>query len=44
MAGVKRSQFTEAMKRDSYKWFWEKYPEMPPTYESLFEVVQSDAA
>ena len=44
MAGVKRSQFTEAMKKDSYEYFWESYPEVPPVYESIFEVVQSDAA
>ena len=44
MAGVHRSQFTESMKKDAYKYFWEAYPEMPPVYEELFEIVPSDAA
>ena len=44
MAGVHRSSFTEAMKRDLYGYFWEAYPEVPPMYEQLFDVVQSDAA
>lgn len=26
------------------RYFWESYPEIPPKYESIFEVVQSDAA
>lgn len=44
MAGVKRSQFTEAMKKDSYGYYWESYPEVPPKYSLIFEVVPSDAA
>ena len=44
MAGVKRSQFTENMKKDSYKYFWENYDMTPPKYEELFDVVSSDAA
>jgi phage major head subunit gpT-like protein len=27
-----------------YGYFWEAYPEVPPMYEQLFDVVQSDAA
>ena len=41
---VLRNQFTEAMKKDAYKYFWEAYPTKPPVYEDLFDVVQSDAA
>ena len=44
MAGVKRSQLTEQYKQDSYKYFWEAYPEMPPKYALIFEVVPSNAA
>jgi len=44
MAGVMRSQFTEAMKKDMYSYFWEAYPEIPPVYEDIFEIVPSDAA
>ncbi len=44
MAGVHRNEFTEAMKKDAYKYFWEKYDDTPPKHEELFEVVQSDAA
>ena len=44
MAGVHRSQFTELMKRNLYDWFWESYPEVPPRYEDIFEVVESDSA
>lgn len=44
MAGVHRSQFTEAMKKDMYAYFWEKYDDTPPVHQELFEVVSSDAA
>jgi len=44
MAGVRRSEFTEAMKKDSYKYFWEAYPLTAPKWEELFDVVKSDAA
>ena len=44
MAGVLRNQFTEAMKQDLYGYFWEAYPDKPPKYESIFEVVNSEAA
>ena len=44
MAGVMRNQFTEAMKKDLYRYFWEKYDETPPVYDMLFDVVTSDAA
>jgi len=32
------------MKKDAYVWFWEKYEEVPPKHEQLFDVVPSDAA
>lgn len=44
MAGVHRSQFTEAMKKDMYKYFWESYDEVAPVYSEIFDVVPSDAA
>ena len=44
MAGVTRSQFTEAMKKDSYGWFWESYPEAALKYEELYDVKTSSAA
>lgn len=44
MAGVHRSQFTEMMKKDSYRYFWENYDLTAPKWEMLFETVQSDAA
>lgn len=44
MAGVHRNQFTEAMKKDMYAYFWEKYDDTPPKHQELFEVVSSDAA
>ena len=44
MAGVHRSQFTEAMKKTAYAYFWERYDDTPPMFEELFEVVPSDAA
>lgn len=44
MAGVKRSEFTEAMKKQSYSWFWERYDLTAPRYQDLFEIVKSDAA
>ena len=44
MAGVKRNNFTEAMKANMYTYFWEEYPEMAPKYEMLFDVVQSGSA
>jgi len=44
MAGVRRSDFTEAMKQEMYPWFFESYDETPTVYESLFEIRQSSAA
>ena len=44
MAGVHRSQFTEAMKKTAYAYFWERYDDTPPMFEELFQVVPSDAA
>jgi hypothetical protein len=44
MAGTHRSQFSEAMKKNMYPWFWEAYPEEPAVYEEIAEVVPSDGA
>lgn len=44
MAGVHRNSFTESMKTDSYDYFWEAYPDVPPKHESIFEVVKSENA
>jgi len=44
MAGVHRSDFTEAMKKDAYGWYFESYPEEMPVHEQLFDIVPSDAA
>jgi hypothetical protein len=44
MSGVRRSDFTEAMKQEMYPWFFESYDETPTVYESLFEVKPSSAA
>jgi len=41
---VTRNQFTENYKKDLYTYFWEAYPMKTPLYETLFEVVTSDAA
>ena len=43
MAGVRRSDFTEAMKKEMYPWYFESY-ETPTVYESLFDIQQSSAA
>jgi len=32
------------MKAQSYDWFWENYDELPPKYEDIFEVTESDKA
>jgi len=44
MSGIMRNEFTEAMKKDAYRWYFESYPEKPPVYQELFEVVPSNAA
>ena len=46
MAGVRRSDFSEAMKRDMYDYYldWEQYTEIAPVYEQIFDIVQSGAA
>lgn len=44
MAGVHRSQFTENMKQDMYDYFWERYDEVPPRYQDIFDITPSDAA
>jgi len=42
--GVLRNQFTNAMVKDLYAYFWENYDETPPMYQELFDVVSSTAA
>jgi len=32
------------MKKDAYRWYFENYPEKPPVYQDLFEVVPSNSA
>ena len=46
MAGVRRSDFTEAMKKEMYDYYldWERYTEIDPVYEQVFDIVQSGAA
>ena len=46
MAGVRRTDFTEAMKKDMYDYYldWERYQEIAPVYESLFDIMPSSAA
>lgn len=46
MAGVRRSDFSEAMKKDMYDYYldWEKYDEISPVYEQLFDIMPSQAA
>jgi len=46
MAGVRRSDFTEAMKKEMYDYYldWEQYQEITPVYEQLFDIKPSDAA
>ena len=46
MAGVRRTDFSEAMKQDMYDYFldWERYQEIAPVYEQVFDIVQSSAA
>lgn len=44
MSGVTRNQFTEKYKEDMYDWFFESFPEEPPVWQDLFEVVMSDSA
>ena len=46
MAGVRRSDFTEAMKKEMYDYWldWEKYQEISPVYEQIFDIKPSDAA
>jgi len=44
MAGVRRSEFTEAMKQDSYGWYFESLDEIGTVYDQLFEVQESSAA
>lgn len=39
-----RNEFTENMKQDMYEYFIESYPQKPPKFETIYEVVQSEAA
>lgn len=46
MAGTRRSDFTQAMKREMYDYLleWEGYQEIQPVWEQLFDVMPSSAA
>ena len=44
MAGVRRSEFTENLKDQNYKYFWESYDITPTKWEMIFETVQSNKA
>ncbi len=46
MAGVRRSDFSEAMKKDMYDYYleWEAYKEIAPVYEQVFDIQPSSAA
>lgn len=41
---VTRSTFTEGMKKDMYKYFFETYDQKPTVYDQIFDVQPSDAA
>jgi hypothetical protein len=41
---VERNDFTEALKKEGYKWYWSAYDEIPTTYQSLFAEEDIDAA
>ena len=32
------SGFPEALKADSYKWYWESYDALPKVYPEVFEI------
>lgn len=44
MSGVRRSDFTEAMKKDMYPWYFESYDETPQVFDQLFDMKPSSAA
>lgn len=46
MAGVRRTDFTEAMKKEMYDYYleWERYQEIAPVYESVFDIMPHNAA
>lgn len=44
MAEIRRDSFTEGVKKDMYAWAVEKYPQVPPVFEQLFEVGTSNSA
>lgn len=39
-----RGDFTEAMKRNMYDWFFEKYDQVPTVHDKIFNVVDSKGA
>lgn len=39
-----RSQFTELMQKDAYKYFFERYDLLPTVYDKIFNVVPSDSS
>lgn len=44
MSELKRTDFTEGVKKDMYGYSLESYPTKPPVYETLFEQATSDSA
>lgn len=44
MSELKRTDFTDGVKKDMYSYSIESYPTEEPVYKSLFEEVQSDSA
>lgn len=41
---VERNDFTEALKKEGYKWYWSAYDEIPTTFQEVFAEETIDAA
>lgn len=41
---VERNDFTEAVRKDGYSWYWESYEEIPTTYQEIFKEEDIDGA
>lgn len=41
---VERNSFTEALKKEGYKWYWSAYDEIPTVYQEIFAEEDADAA
>lgn len=41
---VERNDFTEALKKEGYTWYWQAYNEIPTTYQDVFAEESIDAA